>query len=733
MSADGTQGPDPGAQGGPVGAEGPAGPPRAAVDTVDLLRPALTLWSYRRLIAVVAGVATMAAILYALSIGPRFTGVAQVLIGGREANVIDIEGVATRLQADEETVASEIGVILSNAVLERAVRALALTEDPVYAPEADPDRGLPGALAGPLRRVGILSSEPAAAGAVDRAVGALRRSLEVRPRGGSFIVDVAATADAPRKAALVANAVANAYLLGRLEEAAGEADSAAAFLSDQLDAMRAEIEEAEARMARLRGERLDAFGESAETTRARLARVADRLAAAQADRAEAEARAALADRADGLASLPEVLESDLVDRLQERIAELRAAEASLLTRAGERHPEVIALRAEIADRTARRDDEIARIAEGVRREFERARDAEASLRALTRDLERRLVDGDRETARLAALGADLDAARALYGSFLTRFREVSETASLLQADARIVSDARPPERGSGPSRRLIVALAALLGLALGALAALLAEAVDQTVRTGAQVERLFSVPHLGSLPRARRLRGQRPWQAPDAEGKGDRRLVESLRDLRAAVLLDGRAAVLGVTSAASDEGKSTAAALLAWSLSEIGRRVILVEADLRSPSLARLVAPEAEIGLSHVLRGEAALAGAVVGARAGFDLLPAGRADASAANLLLSAQLGEAFDALRERYDHVVVDLPPMSPVNDVPILGPELDAAILVVRWNATERSAVRGALAKLGARGIRVMGAVLTMVETASATEDEGRRMRSKYYARG
>ena len=474
-----------GAQGGPAEPSGLAGPSRAeGPDTLDLRHAAHALWSRRRLVASVAALVTLAALAAALLIEPRYTAAAQLLISGRENNVIDIEGVATSLEPGEETVSTEIGTILSNAVLERVVLALDLAQDPSYGAEP-----APGLLTAPLRRLGLAPAEPEAA-SLDRAVAALRRSLDVAPRGRSFIVDVAVTADAPGRAALMADAVAEAYLATRAERAAADADRAAAFLARQVRAMAEEIEAAEARMSGLRAERLDAFGESPATTEARLARVADRVAAAQADRAEAEARAALVDALenspDGLAALPEVVGSELVGRLGERIGELRAREASLLTRSGPRHPDLVALRAEIADRSAQRDAEIAHIAEGLRREVERARDAEASLGALTGGLERRLVEQDGATARIAALQAEIDAAKALHRTFLARSREVAGTAALLAPDARVVSDARPPLHPSGPSRRLIVALGPLLGLALGALIALLREALDPTAPPGSR-------------------------------------------------------------------------------------------------------------------------------------------------------------------------------------------------------------------------------------------------------
>lgn len=710
--------------GGPADGPGPAAPPPDEPDTLDLLGPVLALWAYRRLIAVTTGLAGILAILYALSIEPAFTGVAQVQIGGRE-NVIDIEGVAGRLSPDDETVSSEVGAVTANAVLRRVVLGLQLHRDPYYGDEDEAREAPLGAM--PDDRT------------LDAAVGALRRSLQVRQRGASFLVEIAATADAPRKAALVANAVSAAYLTQQIEARARAAERAGAFLSAQLTEMDGEIEAAEDELTRLRTARLDAFGESPQTTEARLERVAERLAAAQADRAEAEARARLVGTleasGEGLSSLPEVVGSDLVARLSERVGELRAQEAALLTRSGERHPDVVSLRAEIADREALMAAEMARIARGLERDFERAADAEAELARLTRALEDRLVSQDQQGVRLASLQAEIDTYRDIRQSFLTRFREVSETASLLLPDARVVSEARPPRSGSGPSRRLIVAMALFLGFALGCLVTLVIEALDQTVHSGRQAERLFFLPHLGSLPHMRRLRGRRPWRGPDPESKGDRRLIESLRDVRTALLTgaatSSRTGVLGVTSATSGEGKSTTAALLAWSLSELGRSVVLVEGDLRSPSIGRVLAPDAQTGLSHVLRGEARLHEAVVAVDAGFDLLPAGRSEQAAANILLAPALGEAFDALRERYEHVVVDLPPAGPVNDVLVLGPELDGALMVLRWNKTTRSSVRGAVSKLGAHGVRTLGVVLTMVEASGAKDDERERMESKYYA--
>jgi polysaccharide biosynthesis transport protein len=312
--------------------------------------------------------------------------------------------------------------------------------------------------------------------------------------------------------------------------------------------------------------------------------------------------------------------------------------------------------------------------------------------------------------------------------------------------ARVITQAAPPIRRTYTKSFFIVAMTPLLGLAFGVGLGVLADFLDRGFRTSSQIEAMLGVACIALVP----LQGkQKKRVAPDGSPSPiSSRLgvasdvveqpfsgfAEAIRTIKLSAGLNGATPtnkVVAITSAIPDEGKSTMAAALAMSVAQAGGRTILIDCDLRNPSLSRAITPDANAGILEVLSGKVTLDGALCKeAYPGMGFLPVFSKTriADSSEILSSIAMKELFEKLRNSYDCVIVDLPPFAPLADVRATAHLMDSYILVVEWGRTSTSVVQHALSRAPAVFERVIGAVLNKVDMKALKLYDGNR--ASYY---
>ena len=286
-----------------------------------------------------------------------------------------------------------------------------------------------------------------------------------------------------------------------------------------------------------------------------------------------------------------------------------------------------------------------------------------------------------------------------FGALVRELDDAGETGDVVSVD--VVSGPTSATTPVSPQLRKLLVLGLLAGLVLGALLAALRDVLDVTVRSSAAATEAVGAPTLAVVD-----------DDPDEDGR-----AEAVRQLRTGLVLrrateDPRpgAAVLVVASALAGEGRSTTALDLSRSFADAGERVLLVEADLRRPSLAVHLGLPPGPGLSDVLSGQAEAASAVrAGGADGLSVLPAGTLSRQPAELLGSGRMADFLGGLRTAYDQVVLDVPPVLPVTDAVVCAALADGVLVVVRWGRTRRPDVVEAVGVLEQAGTQVLGAVL------------------------
>jgi len=322
------------------------------------------------------------------------------------------------------------------------------------------------------------------------------------------------------------------------------------------------------------------------------------------------------------------------------------------------------------------------------------------------------------TANLNFLEAEVEANKTVYTAFLTRVRQLSAQETLQQPDGRVIGDPIVPTHPYFPITALIVAGGFFGSLGCAILLSVLLGFASRGFDSLAQVERACDAPGLGIVPFVRRD-VQRAGLHGQITGLPRSHYSERVRQIRNSLAItlnpQRRGQVILLTSSLPMEGKTSCAVSLAMSVATAGRKTLLIDADLRKPTVGRLLgANPDQPGFGDLIEATATIDDVIqIHARSGLHYIPADRASTEAQDRINFDLSPEFFEIVRSRYDYIFIDSPPLIAVSDALWLAHSADATIFLVRWHRTPRSAVRAAIQKLRDTGTNVSGVLLTFVD--------------------
>jgi capsular exopolysaccharide synthesis family protein len=457
-----------------------------------------------------------------------------------------------------------------------------------------------------------------------------------------------------------------------------------------------------------------------------IAAATTQLMQAHMDRAQAEATL---DRVKSMvnsghaAEVSQVVSSQLITQLRQQEAELVQKRAELSARYGSEHPKMLDLMAEKRDLDAKINIEIQRVVGTAANDVAVACAWEVALQASLKELEGRSGGQGQARVEERELQAAATSSRALYDSFVERAKQIEQEQTLQIPEARIISRSPIPQSQSFPPLLIVFASSIPLSLLFGILVARTLERLDHGFRTSARLEEVLKLPVLAALPelsqQSKRRSGSKRSADDDVVDRPMGAFAESVRGLLMGLTLsnvDETPKVVLVTSAIPGEGKTTVALSLARHLAQTGRRVVLVDGDLRRPSIqASAGASAGEFDLIDVLVGHCPLDRATTkDPQSSALLLPVTKHVTNAPDLLDSQAMRKLVAALSTVFDMVIVDSAPILPVNDTRILATFADAVVFVVRWESTPRRAASDAVRVLRDARAPIAGAVLSCAET-------------------
>jgi succinoglycan biosynthesis transport protein ExoP len=691
----------------------------------DLLETWRIIVKHKALIAGIAIAVLTLGTTWALTRTPLYSATVRLQIDRNAAQIVEGGNVAPfEGGQDHEFLRTQHELLQSRAVAERVVSALGLAGEL--------------GLGRPRSTVAVLtgwiwgqSSSGNGASPADRAREAVAAVLEnrtVRPVSGSRLIDVTYTDTDPHRAERIANALADAFIAANMDKRMQVNAHARVFLEDQIKQLKLRLEDSEKALLEFaQREQIVSLDEKASIAESNLASANAVLSGLVAERIKNEQLWRQAEAADAI-NLPQLLSNTVVDGLRSQRNALVAEYQEKLETFKPGFPAMVQISNKIREIDRQLATEVRTIREALRAAHEASVRQEAAMREQIEHLRAEVLDFQKRSIRHNILKREVDTNRSLYNGLLQRYKEVDIAGGAGANNVFVVDRAEQPLQPSSPRLPRTILISLAIGLGAGLLAALLRERLDDTIGSVEEMESLTGLVTLGVIPRVETARS---IQAELAEPQSS--LAEAYRALCTALQFssdNGVPKTLSITSAGASEGKSVTALAIARQLASAGRRVLLVDADLRSPSLHAMLGLGNQMGLSNYL------AGAVSPPEVfqttdlvGLTFMAAGPAPPSAADLLGSPRLLSLMSQGLEVFDQIVIDGPPVMDLADAQILAHVAAGTVFVVGAGEARTGLVRSALKRLRLAHAVLIGALVTKLDWRAAGYGYGHGYGERY----
>lgn len=711
---------------------------------IDIRDVFLRRW---RLIAAATIAALIIGAIYVVISPAKYTATASMVIDTKKTTWTQSELASENRLVDDASVESEIETIKSERVAQAVIERLKLTSDPEFTGSG---HELTRHFMSFFSRTAATEPQVTEAALLRTAIATLRGNQGVLRVGRSYVVDVSFTSLDRVKAATIANAIADAYIEDQLRSKFDATHRASVWLQQRIVELKDQASDAYRQVQDFKTENNIIIGENGKlSSDMELEQLGTALAKARSDTTQARAKLdritrVLSQRTGDPAqfnipdpAVTDALSNPVITKLRQQFLDDQKQESDWASRYGKDHQAARNLRNDMAAIQRAIWDEVQRIGEGYKSDLQITQSQEESIDKRITDLFQKSGDARQSQVKLRELETSANTYRSIYETFLSRYTQAVQQQSFPSTEARVITFASPPTSKSSPKIALIALLAGLGGFSLGVIGAFGRDQMDRVVHTRAQLEQLLGRSCLAALPLVNRagamggkfgLKRKSDSVVLIGEDKPFSATAEALRYMKVAIDLhpsQHTTKVIAFISALPGEGKTTVAVNFAAALARGNAPTLLIDADLRNPSMTRLLGYQNAPGLVNVVSEQLDVQDMIVrDTKFKFDFLPASARikPPNSSDILTSKAMKALLEACRRNYRYVIVDMPPILPVVDVKAAAGMFDGYIQIVEWGKTSLDEVAKAVGESPLLAERLLGFVLNKTDEAAMRRFEG-----------
>ena len=672
-------------------------------------------------------------------IQPTYRSTATLMLESNKSKVVSIEEVYSSMSSNREYYQTQAEILKSEDLARRLVTKMKLVDHPALDPRQEQNAGWSLKKLLPASWLGEDVADKFSPAKVQAAVIArFKKDLTIELVRNSQLIKISYESPDKEFAANAANWFADGFIEADMDARLAMTQKAGSWLTERLTGLRKKLEESEKELQQFREREriIDAKGVAQSGASKQLEQLSGGLVAARQKRAEAEAayqqvQSAQKSRTD-VESIPAIQKSPIYLQLKsaESGAESRLADAA--KKYGPDHPKRQTADAEYRAARENTRHQIETIVTSITKEYELAHAQEVSVERALAQSKGDILGMNRKEYELGVLEREVASNKSLYEMFTTRMKETNVAGDLQSPSARVVDPAVIGNSPYSPKKLRIIGIAAVVGLILGIMLALLLEYLDNTIKSAEDVDIKLRESLLGQLPRIKGKIESGDLQIAFIKDK-DPGFSEAIRSIRTGVMLssiDAPHKVLLVTSSIPSEGKTSVATNIALALGQV-RKVCLIDADMRRPAVAKVLGVDTTSkGLSNLVSGADPTADCLhFNKELGIHIIPSGIVPPNPLELLSSVRFAEAMRWLEDSFDVVIIDSPPLQLVSDPLILSQFAHSVIYVVKADSTPYQVVLGGLERLRDAKAHVLGIVINQIDREKADRYYGYGKYSAY----
>ena len=695
-----------------------------AMPQIDIGNLITDIKRYARSALLVGALVSAAIIIPVINADSKYTSTSSIMLDPRSYNDIPNEQVVSDLPADTTQMDTEVEVLKSTALASAVITDLQLDKDPEFNPELQPKKNT---VQSPITTA--QQSQVAQRYKQQQILNRVLGGISVKRQGLTRIINVSYTSLSPEKSSKILDYWLRAYLQQQVSAKISGTQKANELVGQRLNELRMQVEQADAQLQnyKIANGLLSTDGKG--LAEQEISNYSQQVAQAKADVAQAQAKLDTAKQQLRRGSLGddvgEALNSPVIQNLRRLRAEVSKDYAELDSRYGPRHPEILKTKQQLADIDNQIRSEIGRIVSNLSAQVAVQQQRLSSLENSLNGTKNTLKANNLASVGLKELETNAESVRAVYQSYLDKYKETAAAEGNAKPDARVVSPPNLPIKPSEPKVMLTIALALVVGLLSAILTIIIRRLLNSGITYGEEIESQLNTAHIASIPSVNStLPMFKKFDGSPLSYLKQKPLsifAEGLRSLRAALLyskLGSGAKIIAITSALPGEGKTTTTLCLAEIMASSGQRVLVVDCDLRKHSISNAFKSAPDKGLIEFISGEYTLEEVLFTEKNGISHLPIAKDTFTAKDIFGSEAMKVALEKMSRKFDVVLLDTAPVMPVVESRILARQADATVLLVQWRKTPKKILQTAIDTLNESGAKLVGVAINQLDVKQAS---------------